>query len=141
MSLLKVENLVVGYGPRTEAWLLKPVGAKGRLPGVVALHDHGGFYFTDHGLSDESRRMAHMTGILYAAADGSAIREVVFPANEPNGNDTTTNWAPSHVTAVQDGEVRVSGPFADQAERRVVEELVLPRTDVHGWLMRRRAGH
>jgi ribosomal protein S18 acetylase RimI-like enzyme len=23
----------------------------------------------------------------------------------------------------------------------VVEELVLPRTDVHGWLMRRRAGH
>ena len=35
----------VGYGPRTEAWVLKPEGARGRLPGVVALHDHGGFKF------------------------------------------------------------------------------------------------
>ncbi len=30
------------YGPRTEAVLLKPRGAAGRLPGVLALHDHGG---------------------------------------------------------------------------------------------------
>jgi dienelactone hydrolase len=35
----------VGYGPRTQAWVLKPAGATGRLPGVVALHDHGGFKF------------------------------------------------------------------------------------------------
>jgi dienelactone hydrolase len=35
----------VGYGPRTEAWLLRPAGVKGRLPGVVVLHDHGGFKF------------------------------------------------------------------------------------------------
>jgi dienelactone hydrolase len=35
----------VGYGPRTEAWLIKPVGAVGRLPAVLALHDHGGFKF------------------------------------------------------------------------------------------------
>ncbi len=35
----------VGYGPRTEAWLLKPGNADGPLPGVVALHDHGGFKF------------------------------------------------------------------------------------------------
>jgi dienelactone hydrolase len=33
------------YGPRTEAWVIKPVGATGRLPGVLALHDHGGFKF------------------------------------------------------------------------------------------------
>jgi dienelactone hydrolase len=32
-----------GYGPRTAAWLLKPTGATGALPGVLALHDHGGF--------------------------------------------------------------------------------------------------
>lgn len=32
----------VGYGPCTEAWLLRPAGAKGRLPGVLALHDAGG---------------------------------------------------------------------------------------------------
>ncbi len=33
----------VGYGPRTYSWLLRPEGAEGPLPGVVALHDHGGF--------------------------------------------------------------------------------------------------
>ena len=33
----------VGYGPRTYAWLLRPQNVKGTLPGVVALHDHGGF--------------------------------------------------------------------------------------------------
>jgi dienelactone hydrolase len=31
------------YGPPTEAILLKPAGARGPLPGVLALHDHGGF--------------------------------------------------------------------------------------------------
>ncbi len=35
----------VGYGPRTQAWLLKPVGARDGLPAVMALHDHGGFKF------------------------------------------------------------------------------------------------
>lgn len=35
----------VGYGPRTFAWLLRPAGVSGRLPGVVALHDHGGFKY------------------------------------------------------------------------------------------------
>ena len=35
----------VGYGPRTHAYVLKPAGAKGPLPGIVALHDHGGFKF------------------------------------------------------------------------------------------------
>jgi dienelactone hydrolase len=29
-------------GPKTEAVLLKPSGAKGKLPGILALHDHGG---------------------------------------------------------------------------------------------------
>ena len=35
----------VGYGPRTHAWLLRPLGVSGKLPGVVALHDHGGFKY------------------------------------------------------------------------------------------------
>jgi len=30
------------YGPPTEAVFLKPEGATGRLPGVLALHDHAG---------------------------------------------------------------------------------------------------
>lgn len=34
-----------GYGPRTAAWVLRPAGTTDALPGVVALHDHGGFKF------------------------------------------------------------------------------------------------
>ena len=30
------------YGPPTEALFLKPAGTTGRLPGILALHDHGG---------------------------------------------------------------------------------------------------
>lgn len=30
------------YGPPTEALVIKPAGATGQLPGIVALHDHGG---------------------------------------------------------------------------------------------------
>jgi len=32
-------------GPKTEAVFLKPSGASGRLPGILALHDHGGNKF------------------------------------------------------------------------------------------------
>jgi dienelactone hydrolase len=41
---LHVEELSwqLGYGPPTEAIFLKPDGATGKLPGVLALHDHAG---------------------------------------------------------------------------------------------------
>jgi dienelactone hydrolase len=41
---LQVEELSwqLPYGPRTGAYFLRPAGAKGRLPGVLAFHDHGG---------------------------------------------------------------------------------------------------
>ena len=41
---LDVEHLhwQLPYGPPTEAVVLKPAGATGRLPAVLALHDHGG---------------------------------------------------------------------------------------------------
>ena len=35
----------VGYGPRTQAWFLRPVNQTGPLPGILALHDHGGFKY------------------------------------------------------------------------------------------------
>ena len=34
-----------GFGPRTQAWYLRPAGASGPLPGILGLHDHGGFKF------------------------------------------------------------------------------------------------
>ena len=41
---LSIEHLTwqLPFGPPTEAIILKPAGARGRLPGVVGLHDHGG---------------------------------------------------------------------------------------------------
>ncbi len=41
---LSIEHLrwQLPFGPPTEALFLKPAGAKGKLPGIVGLHDHGG---------------------------------------------------------------------------------------------------
>ena len=41
---LEIEHLSweLPYGPPTQAYVLKPAGATGRLPGIVGLHDHGG---------------------------------------------------------------------------------------------------
>ncbi len=41
---LAIEHLSwqLPYGPPTQAYVLKPAGATGRLPGIVGLHDHGG---------------------------------------------------------------------------------------------------
>jgi dienelactone hydrolase len=41
---LEIEQLrwQLPYGPPTEAYFLKPAGSQGRLPGILALHDHGG---------------------------------------------------------------------------------------------------
>lgn len=33
------------YGPRTHGYFLRPAGKNRGLPGVVALHDHGGFFY------------------------------------------------------------------------------------------------
>jgi lysophospholipase L1-like esterase/dienelactone hydrolase len=44
---LKIERLSwqLPGGPRSEAVLLKPANATGKLPGILALHDHGGNKF------------------------------------------------------------------------------------------------
>jgi gluconolactonase len=65
-------------------------------PNDLVFDGNGGFYFTDHGNTEG--RTAHLTGIYYALADGSSIREVVFPAHEPNGiglspDGTILYWA------------------------------------------------
>jgi dienelactone hydrolase len=41
---LKIEHLTwqLPYGPPTEAVMMKPAHSQGRLPAVLALHDHGG---------------------------------------------------------------------------------------------------
>ena len=47
---LSIEHLrwQLPYGPPTEAMVLKPAGAKGRLPAILALHDHSGKKYFGH---------------------------------------------------------------------------------------------
>ena len=49
------------YGPPTDAVFLKPEGATGPLPGIVALHDHGGMkYFGYRKIADDGRPLHPM---------------------------------------------------------------------------------
>lgn len=44
----------VGFGPRTRAFVLRPEGATGALPGLLALHCHGGYkYFGKEKIADD----------------------------------------------------------------------------------------
>jgi gluconolactonase len=66
-------------------------------PNDLVFDAYGGFYFTDHG-NHASHRTEYLTGIYYAKADGSMIKEIVFPAREPNGiglspDGTVLYWA------------------------------------------------
>ena len=54
-----------------------------RGPNDLVFDDTGGFWFTDHGKIRERDR--DRTGVFYARADGSSIREVLFPLDGPNG--------------------------------------------------------
>lgn len=54
-----------------------------RSPNDIVFDKNGGFWFTDHGKREG--RLRDVTGVYYAAADGSFIEEVIFPMNTPNG--------------------------------------------------------
>ena len=52
-------------------------------PNDIVFDAHGGFYFTD--LGKTRAREADRGALYYAQADGSAIAEVAFPLERPNG--------------------------------------------------------
>jgi gluconolactonase len=52
-------------------------------PNDIVFDEHGGFWFTDNGKG--TARQRSVTGVFYAAADGSACREIIFPLDNPNG--------------------------------------------------------
>ena len=54
-----------------------------RGPNDLVFDGHGGFWFTDLGKTRERTR--DVTGIFYARADGSFLREAIFPSENPNG--------------------------------------------------------
>ncbi|ESZ87266.1 MAG: glconolactonase [Blastomonas sp. CACIA14H2] len=54
-----------------------------RGPNDIVFDHVGGFWFTDHGKT--RRRERDVTGVFYARADGSLLKEVIFPMENPNG--------------------------------------------------------
>ncbi|HYN31210.1 MAG TPA: SMP-30/gluconolactonase/LRE family protein [Ilumatobacteraceae bacterium] len=93
-----------------------------RGPNDLVMDGHGGFWFTDHGIRDTTARTADLTGIYYAQVDGSAIEEVVFPTDSPNGiglspDTDTLYWAETHNgrvhqrTIASPGEVLAPAPL------------------------------
>jgi gluconolactonase len=58
-------------------------GRRLRGPNDLVFDDAGGFWFTDLGKRRE--RDTDVGAVYYASADGSSIREAVFPLDRPNG--------------------------------------------------------
>lgn len=58
-------------------------GHRLRGPNDIVFDNHGGFWFTDLGKGRD--RDLDRGGIYYAKADGSLIREVIYPLMTPNG--------------------------------------------------------
>lgn len=58
-------------------------GCSLRGPNDIVFDGAGGFWFSDHGKTRTRER--DVTGLFYAKVDGSELREVVFPLENPNG--------------------------------------------------------
>ena len=78
-------NKGMRLNPATMQWQEQtfehPFKLKG--PDDIVFDETGGFWFTDWGKSTPLSR--DITGIYYAAADGSTITQMAFPLNAPNG--------------------------------------------------------
>jgi gluconolactonase len=80
-------------------------------PNDLVFDQHGGFYFTDHG--KHRGRMRTIGAIFYAQADGSSIREVVFPSDSPNGIGLSPDGTRLYAAETYSGRVHawtLSGP-------------------------------
>lgn len=91
-----------------------------RAPNDLVFDAHGGFWFTDHGIRDADARTSDITGIFYAAADGSGVTEVVHPVEAPNGiglspDGSTLYWAETHTGRVMQRTVVAPGTVAPVA--------------------------
>lgn len=86
-----------------------------RAPNDIVFDQHGGFWFTDHGLRES--RTTDRTGIYYAKTDGSFIEEVIFPVDAPNGiglspSGDTLYWAETHTGRVYQRTITGPGTVA-----------------------------
>jgi gluconolactonase len=86
-------------------------------PNDLVFDAHGGFYFTDHGLVDDEERTHQIAGVYYAKADGSGIKEVVYPSDDPNGiglspDGTKLYWAETWRGRILQRDITAPGEVA-----------------------------
>jgi gluconolactonase len=77
----EISTVMSGLGPRTPKELPLPSSLRG--PDDLVFDAAGGFWIADFGKSRP--RDKDTTGVYYARADGSYIREKIFPLDGPNG--------------------------------------------------------
>jgi gluconolactonase len=92
---------------------LYEAGPHGRLgaPNDIVFDRNGGFWFTD--LGKAFHRHAQRGGVFYAKADGSEIREAIFPLITPNGIGLSAAEDRLYVAETQTGrlwEFELSAP-------------------------------
>lgn len=81
----RIERIDIETGAVEVLYKSGDFGCVLRGPNDIVFDEHGGFWFTDHGKVDYAKRVHDVVGIFYAKADGSHLKEVVFPSNNPNG--------------------------------------------------------
>ena len=82
-----------------------------RAPNDIVFDTHGGFWFTDHGVRRD--RFSDITGLFYAMADGSEIREVVFGLESPNGIGISPDGSTLYAAETHSGRLlswEITGP-------------------------------
>ena len=72
-------------------------------PNDIVFDAHGGFYFTDHG--KRRSRDLDCGGLYHAMADGSSIRELVFPLTTPNGVGLSPDGRVVYATETDTGHI------------------------------------
>ncbi len=92
--------------------LYTEVGGHGlRGPNDLVFDSTGGFWFTDHGKNRPRER--DRGGLYYAKADGSEVREVVYPLLAPNGVGLSPDGSRLYVAETYEGRLyqwALSGP-------------------------------
>src|SRR5262245_31041079 len=72
-------------------------------PNDLVFDRHGGFYFTDHGKF--YTRHIDRGAVYYAKADGSMIKEVIFPISMPNGIGLSPDESTLYVNETETGRI------------------------------------
>ena len=80
-------------------------------PNDLVFDADGGIWFTDHGKTQA--RTANRGGVYYCTPDGSSIKEVVYPMEQPNGIGLSPDGKTLHVAETPTGRLysfAVTGP-------------------------------